>query len=176
MGNDIDQGAELDCLSDNHLDYRLVKKVKESGRNCTIVRLQTAFLKYVCFDETMMQIKFKCLQSDEYYGVETNRNDLLIISFSYSKVCRDDPHVYQACGFSTKISNSDTLCGGYICARKKVGSQFHDFIECEGDDCKVDRRHCAILSNPAPAAVSTICDERCDSWHCRDESNCNGYH
>ena len=164
--------AEIECLSINNIDYRLVKKIKESGQNCTIVRLQTGFLKYVCFDETMTQIKFKCLQSDVYFELKANSYHP---GFSVSKVCTGDPHVYQACGFSTKISNSDTLCGGYICARKKVGSHFHDFIECEGDDCKVDRRHCGFSSNPAPAALSTICDDKCDSWHCKDESKCNGY-
>ena len=49
------------------LDYKLVEQVKKIGKKCTIARLASGFLKYMCFDEPNRKIYFKCTHSDVYY-------------------------------------------------------------------------------------------------------------
>ena len=159
-------GRISDCLCSDCVDYRLVRAIRASGENCIITELETGFMKNVCFDETTKRQFFKCAHSDIYY-----QNSLL----SFSEVCENDEHDYQACGFISEsaTTNTDVLCGGYICERKK--DALHKFIKCTGDDCTAEIRNC--MTTPDPHDVdSTLCDDKCEyNFHCRDESNCNGY-
>ena len=88
---------------------------------------------------------------------------------SVSKLCENDPHFYQACGAMKTITNSEVLCGGYLC-EKKV-SDGHQFIACPGGKCTpkpAENWHCDT--------PDMLCDDKCDDTiHCEDESNCNGY-
>ena len=161
----------IDCFIYNSLDYRLVNKVRESGQNCTMVRLESGFLKHVCFDERERQLYFRCLQSDVHYELKWKHPDS---DFAVSRVCPEDPYAYQVCGFSTKVSNSDVLCGGYICPFKKSG--VHHFIKCTGESCESGRRHCVNSSaGISDTEFTTLCDDECDMPYCEDEGYCNGY-
>ena len=83
-------------------------------------------------------------------------------------MCDNDTRAYQACGFETEIKNSDTLCGGYICTEKEAGNK--KYIEC--DNCTLEHMNC---STTADNTVPTVCDDKCDTWSCEDESECNGF-
>ena len=74
-----------------------------------------------------------------------------------SKDCDNDPNFYQACGFDTEITNTDVLCGGYICEEKEGGE--HKYIKCTGDNCKPENRDCSKTRDTSP---ETNCDGNCN--------------
>ena len=154
-----------------YVDYRLVTELRKSGKNCTIAK-EGGFLKNVCFNETSRQYYFKCTYSEVNYQEEC-LSSLWISSGhgSVSAVCDNDTFAYQACGLEKSITNTDVLCGGYFCKNKY--NEAHKYIECSGEDCKAGNRNC--ITPPDKTAI-TICDDKCDSWNCFDESKCNGYH
>ena len=85
-----------------------MSELRKSGENCTITT-EDGFLKNACFNETKKRHYFKCAHSEVYFRHEASN-----FSFQFDRVtsvCENDPHVYQACGFNTKITNSDVLCG-----------------------------------------------------------------
>ena len=147
-------GSSLDlCLN---LDYRIVRKIREAKTNCTIARLASGFLKYVCFDENTNQLYYKCIYSDLLY---------LHNAFDYSEVCKNDPYVYQACGFEEPMTNSEVLCGGYICENEGRNV----YMQCSGEGCRSANRDCSRSDS------NLDCDGKCDLWLCFDEADCGGY-
>ena len=106
-----------DCFCDGCIDYRIVRDIRKSGKNCSAVRIG-GFLKTACIDKTMKQLHFRCTQSDEYYYIIGNRNQKYGYDYNmpiFSNKCKDDPGVYQACGFVTNITRTDVLCQVDIC-------------------------------------------------------------
>ena len=143
------------CLCTKCIDYRVVAEIKESGKNCTPAKLQNGFLKNSCFDNIRNTIQYMCISEDSYYEVEL---DYYFRLYGVSKVCKSDPHFYQACGFTnTKITNTGVLCGGYICEEKEGGE--HKYIECTGDNCKPENRDCSTTRDSSP---ETNCDGNCN--------------
>ena len=162
--------GEENCLCDGCIDYRLVRDIRESGKNCTIARIGTGFLKYVCFDGTRQY--YKCINSDEHYKM--TKTTWHQMSWKGSTVCKNDPYVYQACGFRTQITNADVLCGGYMCQNSGY------YIECEANVCKVENRDPDCQpgnTNFDEIESKLICNDKCDmdNYNCEDEKNCNGY-
>ena len=154
-------------------------KVRKSGENCTVAIIG-GFLKNVCFDEKRKQYYFKCANSDVYF----KRNTQYYEGGSYqlenvSTVCLNDPHVYQACGHSstTAVTNTDVLCGGLFCD--------YNYIRCV-KNCTVDNA-CSVKPDPQQYTETShasavreyqatgLCNDKCDSTNCIDESDCNGY-
>ena len=175
------------CMCPDCVDYRMIREVRESGKLCAIVQitfetiLSYTYLKYVCFDESTKQQYFKCTHSDRYY---TTDFDTYYVH-SFSQICDKDPHAYQVCGFGAEVTNTDVLCKGYICGKKKLLGSYnyesdrwqerwwgHEYIECSGDDCGVDKRDCR---EELEVDTTIKCDDKCDKWSCEDEGNCNGY-
>ena len=141
------------CLCTKCIDYRVVAEIKESGKNCTPAKLQSGFLKNSCFDNIRKTIRYMCISGDGFYEVNyRNSHDM-----SVSKVCKSDPHFYQACGFDTEITNTDVLCGGYICEEKEGGE--HKYIKCTGDNSKPENRDCSTTRGTSP---ETNCDGNCE--------------
>ena len=160
------------CFCNDCINYKLVKNIKKSGKNCTITRWRSGFLKHACFHEKEKQFYFKCLYSDVNYSVGQDPDfDVLKL---VSEKCENDPYVYQACGFNTKITNKNVLCGGYICEHKTWWwSRYANiFVDCTSYDCKDDSKDCMISQNETELLK---CDDKCDMRHCEDESDCNGY-
>ena len=155
---------ESKCLCSSCIDFRVVKTVRESGDNCTIARLESGFLINVCFNKTAFKQNFKCAHSDLLYELLHDGKDQYA-----SEWCPNDLFAYQACGISsqTNITNTDVLCGGYFCEQSN-----HNFVECIGDKCKLENRECSAVSHSNDA---TLCDDKCESRNCEDESRCNGY-
>ena len=154
--------STIHCLCKGCLDYRLVRQIRESGNNCTIASVN-GFLKIVCLDEIRnSSFYYGCENSGVNYTLDMTKQDSWIVS----EVCIEDKHVYQACGFKTRITNSDVLCGGYFCEK----AENHTFIECTGENCDGNARNCEPSSN-----VEGVCNEVCDNEYCKDESNCNGH-
>ena len=161
------------CLPEHHcpcqdcVDYRIVRQIRESGKNCTIAEVGK-FLKYVCFNETKKQIFYRCRYSDVYYqaGMISGHLD------NVDSICEHDLHGYQACGFNTQITNSDVLCGGYFCPSETFGTKKHLFVTCtKKKNCRPEVRNC----HPPPDDPRlTICDGQCDKHDCEDESICDG--
>ena len=152
------------CLCNDCIDYRVYRTVKESGKNCSVARLATGFLKAVCFDDITRQQFFKCALTSTYY------------TFHYSSVievsspCKNDEHFYQGCGLQFSLrTNSHVLCGGYICDHKTENDRYR-YVECLGENCKSDNRDCIERRKNL-----TLCDGKCDELDCTDESICNGY-
>ena len=123
----------------------------------------------MCFDEEKLQLHFKCLHSN---------HDIYTMAFDkvgmhgVSKLCKNDKHAYQACGFDTQITNSDVFCGGYFCEQKNYLLHYltYKYIVCRGDECKPENRDCE------GSRGITLCNDKCeDRFFCKDESNCNGY-
>ena len=152
------------------------------------IKENKGFLKYICTTHTTTDINptmYKCHNSDEMYE-----------SFSFvgvSKLCSDDPHFYQVCSISEEpITNSDLLCGEFLCEKgfsrtiftSSMLTHFTDFI-CDGKkDCKnteQDEKGCSYENQTTlPSGKSLpshqICDDKCDiPPECEDEATCNGY-
>ena len=155
------------------MDYRIVKKIRESGESCIVTGWRTSlgreFLKNVCFDNTTKRQYFKCALSDTYYEVNVDETGPML---GASEVCKNDPFVYQACGFSfnTEITNTDVLCGAYFCGQEKNG--YHKYLECTGGGCGVLNRDCNTLR---VIGEIKICDYECDDEYCKDEGFCYGH-
>ena len=164
---------EEGCRCNYCVDYRVVREIQNSGKNCAAIKTHYGFLKHLCFDETnrFIQLQYTCLYSDDTYKVYNDVQDRLT---GVSDVCKNDPYGYQACGFSTKMTNSEALCGVYLCERKDYyfyGFN-HDAIECSGDNCKPENRDCI-----ASHGNSSLCNDKCDDdENCLEEYHCNGYH
>ena len=144
-----------DCLCTDCVDYRFVteiEKVEKSGENCSLVRLDAGYLKHVCYDDVHKNIKYKCESGDNYYEVNYRDSD----DISVTEVCDNDPHFYQVCGFYTEITNTDVLCGGYICEEKEGG--VHKYIKCTGNNCRPENRDC---STTRETSSETNCDGNC---------------
>ena len=163
------------CTCNTCTDYRVVKTIEMSGDNCIITEINK-YLKTVCFNETTRKYYYKCWNSNTYYKVRFKFAPFLDGDHSYpddvTAICVNDTYSYQACGFNTKKTNTDALCGGYFC--KERGSSEHKFVECSGDDCKVHNRICQTSSD-ITGKTAGYCDEKCDKTLCEDESYCNGY-
>ena len=140
-----------DCFCTDCVDYRFVTEIEKSGENCTSVRLSTGYLKHVCYDD-VRKIKYKCETGDNYYKVSYRDSG----DISVTEVCDNDQHFYQVCGFYTEITNTDVLCGGYICEEKKGGE--HKYIKCTGDNCKPENRDCSKTRDTSP---EPNCDGNC---------------
>ena len=178
------------CLCDSCTDYRVVKAILNSGKNCTVAKIRsTGFLKHVCFDEDHWTLYFKCVQySEQNYRVRYDLHDMSVGRFHenhkfVSKVCENDQQNYQACGIHqpqhTKMTNTDVLCGGYFCELKNHYG-IHHYIECSGDNCKPENRDCKRLRvTTIQSDDNTICNDKCDYkasvFFCEDESYCNGF-
>ena len=157
------------CLCEGCIDYRLVQKLTRSGANCTVARLFSGFLKYVCYDEQREEFTYKCTASDMYYKYDSD--------YMFSNKCENDPYSYQSCGFGTPITNADVLCGGYICGKREENREdeyVYNYFVCSGDECKYEKREECTVSNDT--YKSLFCDGKCDSPRdCFDEGDCNGY-
>ena len=152
------------CFCSDCVNYELEKHFRGSKNNCSYVRLPSRFLKFGCYNETTKRMKFKCANSDVFYKVEYP--DIV----SVSDVCKNDPYVYQACGLSNDITGTEVLCGGYFCQNSDPGSRNNGFIECQGDNCIEENRDCTSKKDK-----SLLCNDKCDEYLCKDESDCNGY-
>ena len=134
-----DEGHCGHCGSSRCIDSRIVREVKESGENCTLVN-SSGFLKNICYNEVHNQQSFLCTNSNMSY--RANYRDVF-------EVCDNDPHAYQACGlYNTEISNSNVLCGGYFCEQKAntYYSDVHPYIECKEGQCDAHSRDCTRQS------------------------------
>ncbi|KAL5251432.1 hypothetical protein ACHWQZ_G016961 [Mnemiopsis leidyi] len=156
------------------LDFRAVEELRRSGEECMVVEVG-GFLKIRCVKDTMFgeELYFKCVQSGGEYrpSVDHHPDDFDFTLRSVSAICEDDPHVYQACGFTEKVTNSDVFCGGLFCTDSFDSG---NFIECDGN-CSANRS-CSAQNTDSR---STLCNDKCDNTNfltlCEDESFCNGY-
>ena len=157
-----------DCLCDNCVDYRVVREIRNSGTNCIVTKIFSGYLKHMCFDEEKLQLHFKCLHSDhDTYTMDFAGGEI----HGVSKLCKNDKHAYQACGFDTQITNTDVLCGGYFCEQKNYLLHYstYKYIVCRGDECKPENRDCK------KSRGFILCNDKCEDDNCQDESFCNGY-
>ena len=128
----------------------------------------------MCFTASNKHYYHVCANSKSSYE-QSDKFDSETESYklsSVSYVCQNDPHAYQACGFSPKITrNSHFLCGGYFSPdRGHTGKQF---VECQDDTCDdSDARENTSLSI---MKKSTECNHICEEELCKDESYCNGF-
>ena len=152
------------CFCNDCVNYNLEKYFQKLNNNCTFVRLPSGFLKFGCYNETTKRMKFQCANSDVFYEFEYS--DII----SVSDVCKNDPYVYQACGFSNDITGTEVLCGGYFCQNSDTGSRNNGFIKCQGDNCIEENRDCSSKKDE-----SLLCNDKCEEDFCKDESDCNGY-
>ena len=170
--------SDENCLCDYCINFKLVKELRRSGINCTLVTLESGFLKNVCFNESSGRMNFKCPYSDVHFGWA---HSFYSESEMVTEVCKNDPFVYQACGLNKRITGPDVLCEGYFCANSMMIEKpwldfthtydyVHEFIECRSDDCTVDSRDCSTTRDELDK-----CNDKCDRKYCSDESNCNGY-
>ena len=172
------------CCPQNSIDSRVVKQLRESGRNCNVVKLPSGFLKKACFNESSFQLHFVCTHSDVLYKQESqilsDQCKLCLYDETVTEICENDPHFYQACGHRSKSISTSTamLCEGYFCKQKVYKkydhfNSYHKLVECKGGECNVEDTNCsATIDNMDPRR---ICDDKCDSLNCEDESDCNGY-
>ena len=162
------------CFCYDCVDYRYVREIKKSGEECAPVRLETGYLKIVCFDEEKRIQYFKCRHSGESYRTGLDYGTLMVYP-----ACKNDSLGYQACGFtSTPITEKYVLCGGYFCEDIKH-HDFWKFIDCSGDNkrCAPENRVCDDTPRKTTGSdeLKVLCDGKCDIPSCADESNCNGY-
>ena len=160
------------CLS--NVDFRMVQEIRDSGENCSFARLNTGFLKVVCYNQSSFKQYYKCAHSDVYYEFSDDLE-------SVTEICENDTHAYQMCGLNPHYQilgneHSDVLCGGYFCEQKTAFDMRweHGYVDCPGNDCKLENRNCKRNNRER-----TLCDDKCDSVDhknfCIDESDCNGY-
>ena len=91
---------------------------------------------------------------------------------SVSFLCVNDPGVYQACGFNTKITgDSYYLCGGYFKNDTYLRVQtFVDFGNDSGDNTNISLPRYDSSSN-----IEDGCNDKCDSLFCENEAVCGGH-
>ena len=128
------RNIESECICTGCIDYRVVQEIQKSGKNCTLTKIHSGFLKRACFDDVRNQIYYKCIHSDVSYKANYYRHFI-----SVSEVCDNDPHFYQVCGFNTEITNTDVLCGGYI-SDQKIGGNLN-YIKCREENCGFEKSH-----------------------------------
>ena len=155
------------CVCRECVDYRVVREVRESGSDCTVAKV-LGFLKYVCYNEKTQSFTYKCSNSDKHYKRIDEKTSSRYHTY-FSAACDNDPRSYQVCGFYTEITNTDVLCGGYICEEKEGGE--HKYIKCTGDNCKPENRDCSTTIDAsvtrAPSIMTTSllqktnCDGNC---------------
>ena len=157
------------CMCEDCVNYKMDKYFRKSIGKCTYVRLPSGFLKFGCYNETTKRMKFKCAYSDVFYEVEYSDLDARII---VSDVCKNDPYLYQACGFSNYATNTEVFCGGLFTFSRNNDSSSKNcnIFYCEGDDCKAANRNCS-----SKKYEQLLCNDQCDEEYCEDESDCNGY-
>ena len=156
------------CICSDCVDYREVKQLRQFKESCGIIKTGTGFLKTARFYEKTNFVEYKCTYTEVYYRPNYNNSRLN----NFTEVCANDTLLYQACGFYTKITNSEVLCGGYACEQKGEESKF---IECTGDNCKAENRNCSATDITSGDNTNTLCNDQCDFTHCKDESFCNGH-
>ena len=144
-----------------------MRELRAFGEKCGVVRLSSGYLKHMCFYDTSKKVSFKCAHSDVFYRLESIY--YATQAPSVSATCKNDPHVYQACGFGAEVTGGNVLCGGYFC-RNSYHKHILDYMKCVGDDCGAEERNCKRSDNP-----DILCNGRCDSSYCKDEMDCNGY-
>ena len=157
-----------------HIAGCVDKSWTKSGRKCTITIIG-GFFKHLCFDEIQKHYYHMCAASEVPYE-QNAAFDAGTGSYTLSRVssvCENDPHVYQACGFSTKVTkvtkDSNYLCGGYFSASSDSGGG--KFVDCD----KGEDEFCEKTSVSPP--TKDTCNDRCDDlarW-CMDEGTCNGF-
>ena len=147
------------------------------------------FLKYICTTNTSTDISpttYKCHTSDEMYSrLDNPYSDY---SHGVTQLCSDDRHFYQACSISWgTITNSEVLCGDYLCDSWDFGGIYlvPSYVVvpiCNGvQDCEnteIDEKACSSLTTLASGRslpTHKICDGNCDILTCEDEAICNGY-
>ena len=67
-----------DCFCSGCVDYREVKKLRELGESCAIIKTRAGFLKTACFNEKSKVLNYKCAHSDVYYSFDYEYDDDLI--------------------------------------------------------------------------------------------------
>ena len=161
--------CDADCI-----DYRKETKINE----CKIENVR-GFLKTVCFNNVLKD-HFKCARSDVNYTGELSTWDQhrgVFVLSSVTAVCENDPHVYQACGFNTPMTNmnSKVLCGGYFCQNNS--QSLHIFTKSIGSGSNQCTNSTIVDSVDAEDLSPLIkCNNHCDTPNtCEDESICNNY-
>ena len=165
------------CFFYNGVDYRDIKRMRDSGQTCAIIKTENRFLKSVCFIEKRQRFIFKCAYSDVYYVTEYYNYYQTYIKYlaeldTVSKVCPNDTRGYQACLYNTSITNTDVFCGGYICEGKV--DERHEYIGCTGESCRVENRKC-VSTTSRDEVDPVLCNGKCERDGCEDESVCNGF-
>ena len=164
------------CYCYGCLNFRLIKEIKASGKNCDFIRLESGFIKHACYDEVTRQFSFKCPHSDLIYKADVNKG-----IDSVSEICENDQFAYQVCGLNTEITNNGALCGGYFCAKTDLAQHTtynNILVDCEGEKCELTRRECKRPESGNTDLALLLCDDKCDLDFfngCEDESDCNGY-
>ena len=172
--------AISNCLCSDCVDYRFVKMIRESGDNCTAAKLDTGYLKNVCFNDSTKHQYFKCIHSDTIYDQHWHE---YLRERKFSSACENDPVAYQACGFETKLTpNADVLCGGYVCGVEKQNywrryTYYGNYVKCVDEYCRLNKRGGCF---PTATPINDMCNDECDDtdsldYYCKDERNCNGY-
>ena len=149
------------------------------------IKEKNGFMKYVCGDFYRIH-KYKCVYSDEYYGIDEYHNHFPL----YGAICSKDPHFYQLCNkrFGGEITNSKALCKHLICLLSNgrittsiYKNQFDHFYFCDFDcvNTDLDKEGCEDEKVELPSGLlvrpSKICNDVCDDRKCEDEAVCNGY-
>ena len=184
------------CLCRDCVDYKVVREITKSGKNCTVAKILSGFLKLVCFDVNRNRIYYRCINGEEHYNAiyyssnsgayvvardeDTKARmskDHLFEFYSVSEVCEKDPNFYQVCGFTIKKTKTKFLCGGSISDEKVNGE--HRYIE------SISKSHSYSLPNYVIACTTKYdrdfnridLDEFCDGFvDCddgSDEAECN---
>ena len=164
------------------------KHTCRSNEDCAITNIG-GFLKRVCYKEKENWYYHMCANSGIRYE-QGGSLDMITGSYTISSVstlCEDDPYAYQACGFNpqTTTASHAFLCGGYFNYDSEQGVAH--FRKCD-PDCEnsgIDIEDSTsqpmtavtftVFSLSAQFSELSVCDDKCDSEKCVDESICNGY-
>ena len=170
------------CLSS---DYTKVKEIRNSNKSCVISPVN-GFLKFICFQELEHRLFYKCVHDEQKY--EAYLQDWGGDDVRVSTLCVNDAYSYQVCGFSTKVTNSDVLCGGYFCENRGDFREMHAFVQCD-QNCQDRKYYCGTDQSVDTIAINSTaprewcdsvhgecCDDICDFDYCQDEALCGGYH
>ena len=160
--------TDVDCMCSSCIDFTVVRKLRKSGEHCTLTQSGSSmFFKIMCFNESTFQQFFMCPHHDSLYHLVIRDHETIL---RVTELCQNDPHAYQACWSKKHITNTEVLCGGYICELEE--HRLHkNYIACKGDACKAENRDCDTYETDK----ITLCDDECNEEQCKDENNCNGY-
>ena len=141
-------------------NFRIIKKLRESEENCSILRMENGFFKYVCFDEDAFKQFYKCANSGVYnYGFQCGFYQKINTSPNY--LCDESEH----CSSGSNLPSCNvTYMTGNACDHYKLKWSQNKTISLP----LLNNTRCSVFDKERYARVTPYCSNYLDQTNCAD--------